>query len=185
MIRRLCCTGALVLGLLVASVPTAHAATVSPSEWAPAFCTALTDWQATIQEKGDAMSTELESVTDLSEGREQIAGFLGEMVDATDDATSAIKAAGRPSSPNGGKIAALFVKGFTSISKVFARAHDQAEKLPISSPQKFKVAGKKLGQALSDSSDALGAGFASVDELDKGKKLEAAVKAAPECAAIA
>jgi hypothetical protein len=185
MIRRLCCTGALALGLLATSVPAAHAATVSPDEWAPKFCTALTDWQTTIQEKGDAMSTELDSVTDLSDGRDQIAAFLGDMVDATDDATTAIKDAGTPSSPNGAKIAALFVKGFKGISKEFAKAQDQAEKLPTSSPAKFKVAGKKLGQALSDSSDELGKGFRNVDKLDKGKKLEAAVKAAPECASIA
>jgi hypothetical protein len=185
MIRRLCCTGALTLALLATSVPTAHAATVSPSEWAPAFCTALTNWQTTIQAKGDAMSTELESVTDLSVARDQVAGFLGDMVDATDEATSAIKDAGVPSSPNGAKIAALFVKGYKAISKEFAKAQARAEKLPTSTPQKFKVEGKKLGQALSDSSDRLGEGFSSVDKLDKGKKLEAAVKAAPECASIA
>jgi hypothetical protein len=35
---------------------------------------------------------------------------------------------------------------------------------------------------LSTSSNELGKGFSSIGKLDKGKKLEAAVKAAPECA---
>ena len=41
MIRRLCLTGALALALLATSIPAAHAATVSPSTWAPKFCTAF------------------------------------------------------------------------------------------------------------------------------------------------
>jgi hypothetical protein len=189
MIRRLCCAGALVVALLATSIPAAYAATVSPSKWAPKFCTALEDWQATIQEKGDALTAELENVdatgqtekSILTSARDQIAAFLGDMVDATDDATDAIKSAGKPSSPNGAKISAVFVAGFKAISKEFAKAQRKAENLPTDSATAFKTKGKELGQALSDSGDTLGEGFSSIDKLDKGKKLEAAVKSAPEC----
>jgi hypothetical protein len=182
MIRRLCCTGALALGLLVTSIPAAHAASVSPSKWAPKFCTALDEWQTTISDKGDAMTTELASVTDLETGRDQIAAFLGDMVDATDKATKAIKAAGAPKSPNGAKISAVFVNGFKAISKEFAKAQTKAEELPTTSPEAFKVGGEALGKSLSDAGDELGKGFGKVDKLDKGGKLEKAVKAAPACA---
>jgi hypothetical protein len=189
MIRRLCCTGALALGLLATSVPSAHAATVSPSEWAPKFCTTLEQWQSTIQEKGDALTSALDNVEAngqdqaeiLDDARDQISDFLGDMVDATDEATSDIKSAGAPSSPNGAKISLIFVKGFKAISKEFAKAQDKAEKLPTNSVTAFEKQGKQLGQALSDSSSRLGNGFSSIGKLDKGKKLEAAVKAAPEC----
>jgi hypothetical protein len=181
MIRRLTGIGALVVAVVAMSVPAAHAA-VSADEWAPKFCTAMSDWQSTITDKGDAMQTELQSVTDLQTGREQIAAFLGDMVDATDTAVGAIKDAGAPSTPNGAKISAVFQSGFKAISKVFAKAEAQAEKLPTDSAKAFKAKGKQLGKALSTSSNELGKGFSSIGKLDKGKKLEAAVKAAPECA---
>jgi hypothetical protein len=192
MIRRLCCTGALALALLVTSVPAANAATVSPSTWAPKFCTALTDWQTTIQEKSDELSSALDTAGTagqspaaiLATARRQIASFLGDMVDATDDATSAIDDAGAPSSPNGAKIATVFVNGFKAISKKFADAQDDANALPTTSVQKFQVKGKQLRASLSDYGDTLSASFGSIGKLDKGKKLTAAVKAAPECASI-
>jgi hypothetical protein len=188
-IRRISVVAFVVVGLVAGATTGASAATVSPSKWAPKFCTALSEWQTTIQEKGDALTTALDDVDStgqtaesiLSDARDQIASFLGDMVDATDDATDAIKAAGSPSSPNGGKISALFVSGFKSISKEFAKAQSKAEDLPTDSVTAFKTKGKQLGQALSDSGDTLGKGFGSIDKLDKGKKLEAAVKAAPEC----
>jgi hypothetical protein len=182
MIRRLTGIGALVVAVVAMSVPAAHAATVSADEWAPKFCTAMSDWQSTITDKGDAMQTELQSVTDLQTGREQIAAFLGDMVDATDTAVGAIKDAGAPSTPIVAKISAVFQSGFKAISKVFAKAEAQAEKLPTDSAKAFKAKGKQLGKALSTSSNELGKGFSSIGKLDKGKKLETAVKAAPECA---
>lgn len=188
--RRISLVALVVVGLVAGVATGASAKTVSPSSWAPKFCTALSDWQATITEKGDALSTELDGIdttgTDqkqiLTDGRDQIAAFLSDMVDATDDATSTIKGAGAPSTPNGAKIAAVFVTGFKAISKEFAKAQAKAEQLPTDSVTAFKTKGKQLGQALSDSGDTLGKGFSSIDKLDKGKKLEAAVKAAPECA---
>jgi hypothetical protein len=104
------------------------------------------------------------------------------MVDATDEATDSIKHAGNPSSPNGKKIAAVFVAGFKAVSKEFAKAQSSAKRLPTDSVDDFKTKGEALGQALSDSSNELGDGFSAVDRLDKGKKLETAVKAAPACA---
>ena len=190
MIRRLCCTAALALGLLVAYVPAAHAATVPPSTWAPKFCTAMQDWQTTIQDKGTELSTALDGVDTtgkspkaiLTAARNKISSFLGDMVKATDQATKEIKQAGAPSSPNGDKISAVFVKGFQAISKEFAKAQSQAKQLPTNSAKAFKTKGKQLGQALSDSGTTLGKGFGQIGTLDEGKQLEAAVKAAPECA---
>src|SRR5690348_3298876 len=113
----------------MASVGSAHAATVSPSEWAPKFCTAFTNWQTVITEKSDEMTaafdakpTKGQSAQEiLGNARDEIAGFLSDMVGATNDATSAIKDAGIPSSPNGAKISAVFVNGFKDISQKFAK----------------------------------------------------------------
>lgn len=184
MIRRLCCTAALALGLLVAYVPAAHAATVPPSTWAPKFCTAVVDYQSTIQTEGNSMDTALSQETDLGAARDQIEAFLGNMVDAANTAKNQVKAAGVPSSPNGGKISALFVSGLGASAKLFAKAKLAAAKLPTDSLENFKVKGKQLGSDLTRAGDELGKSFSGIGKLDKGKKLEAAVKAAPECKPI-
>ncbi len=188
--RRTSLVALVVVGLVAGAASGASAATVSPSKWAPKFCTALDEWQTTISAKGDALTSALDGVDGtgqtpeaiLSSARDQIASFLGDMVDATDEATDAIKRAGTPSSPNGKKIAAVFVAGFKAVSKEFAKAQTSAKQLPTDSVTEFKAKGEALGQALSDSGSKLGEGFSAVDKLDKGKKLENAVKAAPACA---
>jgi hypothetical protein len=185
MIRRLLCAGGLAAALLVTSVPAADAATVSPDKWAPKFCTALDNWQTTIQEKGSSLGTELTGETDLDAARDKIAGYLGDMVDATDDAAAAIKKAGAPSSTNGAKISAVFVKGFKAVSKEFASAQKKAEKLSTASPAQFQAEGTALGNAISGSSDELGKNFSAIGKLDKKQELTKAVKAAPECSSLA
>jgi hypothetical protein len=184
MIRRLCCAGALVLGLLATSIPAASAATVSPSKWAPKFCTAVIDYQTTISDKSDAMTSALDNVSDLAEARDQIVSFLGDMVTAANTAKKAVQAAGVPSSPNGGKIEALFVSGLGASAKVFAKGKQDATKLPTSSASDFKVKGKELGVNLSDAGQKLSKSFSGINKLDTGKKLENAVKATPECAPL-
>jgi len=181
MLRRLLVIALVATGSVAGSVGTAHGATVPPDQWAPKFCTALDDWQQTIQTESDNVSTQLQGVTDLKTGRDTITDLLGRMVDATDTTTAAIEDAGSPSTPNGARIAATFVNGFKAVSKQFAKARARAEKLSTTSAEAFKKKGKQLGMQLSNSGDELGKGFSAVGKLDKGKKLETAVKAAPEC----
>ncbi len=184
MIRRLCCTGALALALLATSIPAAHAATVSPGKWAPKFCDAVVEYQTTITEKSDSMSTALDQGTDLETARDQIVTFLGDMVTAANTAKRAIQAAGTPSSPNGDKIEAAFVSGLGASAKVFAKGEAAAKKLPTGSADAFKTKGKQLGVDLNKAGEELSKSFSGIGKLDKGKKLEAAAKAAPECASL-
>ena len=182
MFRRVLVSTFVISGLVAASFGTAHAATVPASKWAPKFCTAIHDYQTTVSEQGDAVDSALTGVTDLTAGRDQLVSYLGKMVDAADTAAGKIKKAGAPSTPNGGKIAAKFVAGLKASSKLFADAQAKAKKLSTTDAEAFAVDGKKLGTDLSDAAEELSASFNGIGKLDKGKKLEAAVKAAPECA---
>jgi hypothetical protein len=182
MFRRALVTTCLVTGLVAASFGTAQAATVSPGSWAADFCTAVDTWQQDSTVKVDDLNAQLEGVTDLTTGRDTIVDLLGDLVDSTDTAVDAIKDAGAPSTPNGAKISAAFVTGFKAVSKQFAKSQQQAEKLSTTSPAEFATKGKQIGTELSNSGERLNDGFSAVDKLDKGKKLEKAVKAAPECA---
>jgi hypothetical protein len=180
-LRRLSITLCLVVGLVGASVGTAHAATVPPGKWAPKFCTAIQQYQTTITEQGNAVDTALTGVTDLRAGRDQLATYLGKMVTAAKTAATTLERAGAPSTPNGSKIAAKFVAGLQASAKLFADAQAKAAKLSTTDAKAFATDGKKLGQDLSRAGDQLSAGFSGIGKLDQGKKLEKAVKAAPEC----
>ena len=181
-IRRLSVVALVVVGLVAGATTGASAATVSPSTWAPKFCTALEDYQTKISDASEQMTTALEGVTDLSEGRARIVSFLGEMVTAAKTAKRAIERAGLPSSPNGGKIEALFVKALDASSGIFSDAKAQAAKISIKSKAAFAKEGKQVGVDLQEAGDRIGKSFGGVDKLDTGKKLEVAIKAAPECA---
>jgi hypothetical protein len=182
MIRRLGCVGALVAAVLATSMPAAHAATVSPSKWAPKFCTALGSWKDTISQKANDVETSLSDVGDLVEARDKLVQYLGEMESATQDAIDGLKKAGTPSSPNGGKIAALFVTALKTAKGDFTTAKHNASNLPTNDPTAFATKGGQIGTDLTTAGDEIGKSFNGVEKLDKGKKLEKAVTAASQCA---
>ena len=184
MLRRALLTTLVVGGLFAASFGTAAAATVSPSTWAPKFCTAVVQYQSTISQQSDSLSTALTDVTDLKTGRDQIVAYLGAMQDAATTAKQQLQKAGAPSSANGTKIAKTFVAGLGASAKLFANAKADAAKLSTTDASAFKTKGKQVGQALSDAGDQLSKRFSGIPKLDTGKKLETAVKAAPECAPL-
>jgi hypothetical protein len=185
MLRRLLVSALVLTGVVAGSLGTAHAATVSPDKWAPKFCNAVVDYRQTISQKADSMTSALETTTDLDAARAQIVTFLGDMVTAAKTAKSQIQHAGSPSTPNGSKIVAKFAGGLDASAKVFAKSKAEAAKISTTSVESFKIDGKKVGSNLTAAGDALNKSFSGIGKLDKGKKLEAAVKAAPECASIA
>jgi hypothetical protein len=184
MIRRLCCIGALVAAVFTISVPTAHAATVSPNKWAPKFCTMLKTWVDTFSLKAGDVESSLSSASDLQTARDQLVQNLGEMEGATQDAINALKRAGTPATPNGGKIVALFAKAFQTTKAKLADAKDDASKLSTTDPTAFATAGVQIGTSLSRTGDDVGKSFDGVEKLDKGKKLEKVLKATRVCAFI-
>lgn len=184
MLRRLLVPALVTTGLVAGSFGTAHAATVAPEQWAPKFCNAVAAYQQTISDKGDALSSALDTTTDLAAARSQVVAFLGEMATAAKTAKQKIQQAGSPSTPNGSKIAAKFAQGLDASAKVFTKAKAQAAKISTSSVEAFQTQGKKVGTDLSAAGEELSKSFNGIGKLDKGKKLEAAVKAAPECASI-
>jgi hypothetical protein len=182
MIRRLCCIGALVAAVLATSIPTAHAAAVPPSKWAPKFCTALKTWVDTTSQKAGDVESSLSNVSDLQTARDQLVRYLGEMASETQDAINALKKAGTPATPNGGKIAALFVKAFQTTKSQFVKAKDDASNLSTTDASSFATDGGRIATSLSRTSDSVGKSFDGAQKLDKGKKLENALRAERVCA---
>jgi hypothetical protein len=183
MLRRALVITCVTVGLVAASFGSAQAATVSPDTWAPKFCTALETWSTTISDEGASLQTTLAGESgDLKAARNELVSFLGSSIAATKTALTALKKAGAPSSPNGDKIAAKFVAGLTAVSKEFTKAKAKAASISTTNATKFKATGQEIQQDLDNADSKVSASFDGIDKLDTGKKLETAIKAAPECA---
>jgi hypothetical protein len=160
----------------------ASAKTVSPERWAPKFCAALSTWQEEltdeVTEVQDALSG---SESNLKARKSRVASFLAKTVATTDRTVAALKKAGSPRSPNGEKIAGIFVKGLQSASDLFAAAKKTVQSIPTNSAAKFKAAGRSIKAAIERGSSEITDSFGSVAKLDTGNTLVKALEAEPSC----
>jgi hypothetical protein len=181
-VRRVSVVALVVAALVIGAVGSASAATVSPEDWAPKFCSTIDSYQKTISTESEDLTSTLSGVTNLKQGRAEIVAFLGKMVTAAKTAKNHMKAAGVPSSTNGSKIAAKFVSALDQSTKVFSEAKAQASKVSVKTPAAFEKQGTKVGTDLQKAADQLGKGFDGVSELDTKGELQTAAQASPECA---
>jgi hypothetical protein len=164
------------------SAAPAGAKTVSPQKWATGFCTALSDWQDTIQGASSDVSSALADTTDLAAGKTTLVDFLSQAIDATDTAISDAKATGVPDTTNGAKIQAALIKGFGKAKSIFQKAEADAEKLSTTDAASFSTKATEIGQEIQDSASEIDTAFGKIDKLDKGGKLDKVVKANKACA---
>jgi hypothetical protein len=180
--RRLFVITCLVVGLVVGSLGSAHAAT-SPDAWAPKFCKALKQWQATVTSESNTANTALGKATggDLASIRGEFVRFLGKDVAATQAAIRSIKKAGAPSSANGSKIQSKVIAAFQSASDVFAEAKASAANLSTTDATSFVTDATKIQQDLNGASDAFQTNFTTVQKLDSKGEIGQAITSAKAC----
>jgi hypothetical protein len=180
---RLTFTAAVVVTVSLLISGSASARTVSPGQWAPKFCTALSTWEAAVKTDGasaqDALSGQ---ATDLTSAKAELVNFLDKTVSDTDAAVSAIKQAGAPSSTNGKKIADTFVKGLQAAGKLFASSKTEVDNLSTTDLAGFKTTVSDVSSSLTKGGNGIGKSFSGVSKLDKGGKLSLALKKEPTCA---
>jgi hypothetical protein len=174
----------LTVGLVGVAAPGASAATVSPSEWAPKFCTALTDYQSTLTSGSDDLTSSLAGTTNLKKARAKLVSFLGKMSDAAKTAKKDVQAAGEPSSANGDEIAGTFVSALGQSSTIFNKAKAQAAKVSTSNPAAFQKQGIKVGTDLSKAATTLADTFTGIQTLDSDGELGAALQADSSCSEL-
>jgi hypothetical protein len=180
--RRVFVTTCLVVGLVVVSLGSAHAAR-SPDTWAPKFCKALKQWQATITSESNTANTTLGKASggDLAALRDEFVSFLGKDVAATQAAIRSIKKAGAPSSANGSKIQHKVIAAFQSASDVFAGAKTSAASLSTTDAASFVTDASKIQHDLNGASDAFQMNFSAVQKLDSKRVIERAITSAKAC----
>jgi hypothetical protein len=186
MVRRI--IGAAVALVLVTALvdlgSTAGAATVSPTEWAPKFCSALSEWEKSLQQGADVISNASTDVTDLKAARAQLVQFLDQSVAVTNAAVKKIERAGVPRSPNGAKIAGTLVGGLKSAGALFAGAEKKAAALPTDDRDKFGTRAVAIGKSITKGGQALGKSLGKVTKLDTGGLLSRALTNEPSCSAL-
>src|SRR5262249_52794185 len=101
MMRRLCVTSALVAAIVVSPISAAGAQSAPAETWVPKVCTTLQQYQQTISDENDALTTSLQSVTSLKKARAKLVAFLGKAVDAAKTAKQQVQASGAPFVTNG------------------------------------------------------------------------------------
>ena len=102
-------------------------------------------------------------------------------IDSTDTAIGDLKAAGTPDTPNGAKIQAGLLKGFSEAKQVFAEAEASAEQLSTTNATTFATQATTIGNQISASSGKIESAFGKLDKLDKGGALQKVVKKTRAC----
>jgi hypothetical protein len=183
-VRRVLIAAVLTVALVGVAAPGASAATVSPSEWAPKFCSTLTTYQEKLSTGSDDLTTSLSGTTNLKKARATLVAFLGKMSGAAKTAQRDLQKAGSPSSANGSKIAAKFVAALGQSSDIFAKAKAQAAKVSTSNPTAFQKQGVKVGTDLSAAATKLADTFAGISTLDTDGELATAMQADSSCSSL-
>jgi hypothetical protein len=181
--RRFVAVVAVAVGLVVLAPQTALAKSVPASQWAPKFCSAISNFQQQLSKDGDKADAVLSgNVTNLSQAKSTLVGFMNKAVEDADTARSELARAGTPKVVNGSKIAMRFVTAFQTARGLFATAKTDAERLPTKTLAGFEAATRKLTASLSKGSNALSSSSKSVQSLDTSGKVAAALRAEPKCA---
>ena len=152
---------------------------VSASAYVKSICAAVGPFEKDVQARSSALN--LSSLSNASQGKTALQGFLTAVVADTDKAISQLKAAGTPDVTNGSKIASTLVQAFSALKGALAQAASRAQSLPTTSPAAFKTAAQALGTAVQTSMSSIGSSLNGLKSAD----LEKAAAHDPTCKSLA
>jgi hypothetical protein len=152
-----------------------------PSEWAQSVCGALADWQASLQEKSQSLSSEVLQAKSPQAAKEQIGVFLGDVIAETDTMIGAVTAAGQPAVDQGGQIAEDFHNGLVRMQNAFKDAASDVQAAPTDDPQAFQQQLTQIGQELQTQGQAIGDTLGQIDDKYDAAELNQAFEDTPAC----
>jgi hypothetical protein len=151
---------------------------VSAADYVKSICNAVGPFEKDVQTRSAALDTS--KLTDASQGKQALQGFLSAIVADTDKAVSTLKAAGTPDVSNGSQISAALVKAFTALKGTLAQAASKASSLPTGSVTAFKAAAQSLGTSIQASMSSIGSSLNGL----KSPALEQAAAKEPACKSL-
>jgi hypothetical protein len=169
--------------LLVAGTAiNATAATTPAAQWAPKFCTAISNFQTHLTNDGTQADAVLSgNITSLNAAKNALASFMNKATTDADTAITALKKAGAPDAPNGAKIASAFVTAMQNARSLFVSAKNDAQHLPTKNLKSFEAATQKITSKLNRGGNEITNSFSNVQALDTSGQIAAAAAASPAC----
>jgi hypothetical protein len=152
---------------------------VSAATYVKSICGAVGPFEKDVAARSSALSN-LSSLSNASQGKKALQGFLTALVSDTDQAVSKLKAAGTPNVKNGKQIAASLVKAFGQLKAAMQKAQSSAGSLPTSSADAFKSAAQGLGTSVQTSMSSIGSSLSTL----KSPELEKAAAKDPTCKSL-
>lgn len=154
---------------------------VPPDQWAQSVCGALAEWQSSLQQQSqDLTSTVLEAESPQA-AKDQIGNFLTDVISETETMIGEVRAAGTPDVEQGGQIAEDFYNGLTQMRTAFDQARQQVEEVPVDDPQAFQQALTDIGGELQTQGEAVGNNLGEIEEKYDAAELSQAFDDTPAC----
>jgi hypothetical protein len=155
--------------------------TVSPADYAKSLCTSMQNYVTNVTNLSNNFASSLDPSADLAGQRDAVAGFLDDVLSATDQLISDLDAAGVPDVANGQEIVSSIKAAYQQARQAIDDAKKQVQGLSLDDPTAFASQLSDIGTAIQSSLGDIGGSLSTLDS----PELSAAVSSEPSCAAIA
>ena len=126
-------------------------------------CGALDDWQVSLQEQAKGLPQQVLQASSPEDAKQQITGFLDEVVDQTQQMVDEVDEAGTPAVDAGQRVRTAIHARLLKVKAAFVNARAQVDKVPTDNPLAFQQQLTQIGQDLAAQGQALGDVLGSAD----------------------
>jgi hypothetical protein len=163
------------------STGTASAKSVPPGPWSATLCSALTNWQNTMQKDYDKLGNAISDDSDLTAVPGQVAGYVDELDALLADLQATVHRDGAPAVHNGPKIQAAFTSAVQQARTTLVALRQQAVSLPTDSSDSLTPALSNIDDALTKATDPVANTLDKINDLDTTSKLVSAFAKQKSC----
>jgi hypothetical protein len=150
-----------------ASTEPAGGGTMAGDDYAEALCTAVGDWQDSLETEGQAYQDALTGIAnpeDIGDVKDALVTFAGNLVDETDALIDEVDSLGTPDIEDGEQVREGLISGFTSARDLFADLEEAASGLNATDPQEMVNSMQDMGQGLQEGAQELQQAFATLED---------------------
>ena len=141
--------------------------TVEGEEYAEALCTAVGDWQDTLEAKSVEYQEAVQQIAspeDIGAVKDALVAFAGGLVDETDALIAEVEGMGTPDVEDGEEVREGLITGFTSARDLFANLEEAANDLSSTNPQEMMTSMQEMVTGLQEGAQELQQAFATLED---------------------
>jgi hypothetical protein len=173
-------------GIMTVAAPVAEAKTVSKTEWAKGFCSAVQGWQDRITKArtmvDDVVTNGVATSSAAKSSQKKLVSALNAASKGSSSAAKSLKDLGAPDVDDGAKISTTISTAVGNTAQVFSDAKAAVAKAPTE-PAKYQAKMKTISaQVVRDYSKA-GEDVDGLQALESGGELDTALNNEPTCSA--